>query len=110
MWWILLIILLLISLLFVWKMHPVRMIRFSKPTCKYCVDSQLEWDKFKSLAKLHNIETIDVDISDNTNHTKYWLSKYKIDSVPTVIKITTLWSYVYDGPRICGEYMKFAME
>lgn len=89
-----------------------QIVRFSRKTCKFCVESQPEWDAFKAdaLARKVDFEIIDVDIEDNSIHTREWLAKYKVDGVPKVIKITGWGTTEYNGPRTSLEYMKFMTE
>lgn len=111
MWWIVVIVGVLLFVYYKSKQRK-QIVRFSKPTCKYCVDSQAEWDAFKAqaLADKSDFEIVDVDISNNSIHTRNWLAKYKVESVPKVMKIGAWGSTEYEGPRISTAYMKFALE
>ena len=88
-----------------------QIVRFSRKTCKFCVESQPEWDAFKgmALADKVNFDIIDVDIENNSIHTRNWLAKYKVDGVPKVIKITGFGTTEYNGPRTSAAYMQFAL-
>ena len=110
MWAIVIILILLfIYVLFLLMLKKTQIIRFSKPTCKFCIESQPEWDAFKELAltKKLNIEIIDVDITNNSIHTRTWLAKYNVTTVPTIIKINMWGSYVYNGPLNRNDYLNF---
>jgi hypothetical protein len=87
-------------------------IRFYKPSCKYCVESQQEWDRFKKIvsATTQDIEIVDVNTENTDAHTKYWTTRYKINSVPYVVK-ETKWlgrSVEFNDSRTLVNYLTFA--
>lgn len=88
-----------------------QIVRFARKTCKFCVESQPEWDAFKAMAISNkaDFEIVDVDIENNSIHTRNWLAKYKVDGVPKVIKITGFGNSEYNGPRVSLAYMQFAL-
>ncbi len=112
MLWVLGIVGIIVLVYYIKSKQRVQIVRFSRPTCKFCVESQPEWDSFKAmaLADKATFEIVDVDISNNSIHTRNWLASYKVDGVPKVIKITPWKTIEYEGPRVSTAYMKFALE
>jgi glutaredoxin len=88
-------------------------VRYHRPSCKYCVESQQEWDLFKAKHAddliRSNVFIIDVDTSQDTEHTRYWCAKYNFQTVPTVVKLSKFSTKVFDKSRTCEEFYKFAM-
>lgn len=83
--------------------------RFYRPTCQYCVISQAEWNSFKNRCLFSMIRTKEVNLDDNSDYTKRLTKKFKVESVPTVIKIDADGALeVYDGPRTADAYMIWA--
>ncbi len=89
----------------------IRVVRFFRPTCKYCVESQKEWNAFKAHAAASdlNAEIIDVNLDNDDSVTRKWRNKYKVTGVPKVIKVSLWGSEEYTGPRTSSAYMNFAM-
>ncbi len=85
-------------------------VRFYKPSCRYCVESQKEWDEFKKIARnLNIVVVVDVNTEEDNEHTRYWTSRYTVNTVPHVLKIKWFgFSETYDGPRDRVDYVKFA--
>ncbi len=112
LWLLLLLVVLALIYYYIKSNQRTQIVRFYRDNCKYCVESQPEWDAFKAMALADKVEfdIVDVDIQNNSIHTRRWLDSYKIISVPTVLKITGWGSKEYDGPRISTAYMAFALE
>ncbi len=112
MLWVLVIIALIALVVYLKSKQRTRIVRFSRPTCKFCIESQPEWDAFKAMALADKVDfdIVDVDIQNNSIHTRNWLASYKVDSVPKVIKVTGWGSVEYNGPRVSTAYMAFALE
>lgn len=102
----------ILFVLYVKSTQRKQIVRFSRKTCKFCVDSQPEWDSFKTAAISNKVDfdIIDVDIENNSIHTRTWLSNYQVDSVPKIIKITGWGTTVFNGPNTGSAYMQFALE
>lgn len=85
-------------------------VRYSKPSCPYCVNSQDEWNKFKRKAFADKLQVtiVDVDLTQNTDLVKHWKGRFVPDSVPTVVKFRRDTKVVYDGVREHTAYMAFA--
>lgn len=108
MWWLLLIGVILLMCLLRSRQSTQRtqIVRFHKPGCKYCVYTQQEWNAFKAMAATAPVDFDVVDI--NANDRLDLIIKYKISSVPTVLRITPNDYKEYDGPRVRDAYMNFA--
>jgi len=101
---------LLVWLWYIKRNHRKVIVRFMRPTCKFCVESQAEWDAFKAQAEANNadFDVVEVNISDNSIHTRNWLARFQVDGVPKVIKVIGTKIEEYQGPRISTAYMQFA--
>ena len=76
--------------------------RFYSKTCGYCIDSQDEWDLFKSTMKdNYFIIIVDVDINDDSGKLA---DKYKINGVPQVLCKTYSKNHLYEGERTAVGY------
>ena len=86
-------------LVYVWltyyKLSGVYVVRYSRPDCPYCVSSQADWEKFKSLcsnlsaedkAKVPEVTCVDVNNGNDWSlDTQMWRMKYKPAAVPQII-------------------------
>lgn len=106
---VLMIILLVIRIQRHTKRLGVTVVRYSRPTCPYCVSSQAAWDQFKQENSVHNVaDVVDVNLDDKSEHTAEWLSKYRVNTVPTVIRIDGATITEHKGPRTADAYGRFA--
>lgn len=98
-------------LYFLYRMsHNVIVYRFYRPSCKYCVESQDEWMKFKMNEPLNlDYRIIDVNLDDKANQ-KLAL-RYNIATVPTVVRIdqNTGEYSVHTGVRSADNFKQFMM-
>ena len=84
-------------------------VRYYRPSCPACASSQKEWDLFKRNVD-DSVVVVEVNTEKDTAVNRKWNRYYKVNSVPTVIKVTK-WlnrSVEYDGPRDSRSYMNFA--
>lgn len=108
---VLVIVGIIVLVVYLQSKRQTQIVRFSRADCKFCIDSQSEWDAFKAAALADKVDfnIVDVDIKNNSVHTRNWLAAYKIDSVPTILKISGSSYKEYDGPRTSAAYMSFAL-
>jgi glutaredoxin len=102
----------LVSLYLLYRLifpKKTQIIRFYRPDCRFCVESQKEWDSFKALAAAEklDIEILDVNISSSSRDTKNLVKHYGVKTVPYVVKTTTFGSKTYNGPRVSSSYLEF---
>jgi len=99
----------LILLILIIRCHCVKVYRFYRPTCSYCVSSQAEWDSFKTSCLFKMIRPIDVNLDSGSESDILLSNKFKVETVPTVIKVDTDgYSEVYNGERTAVAYMAWA--
>jgi hypothetical protein len=81
-----------------YNLNGVYIVRYSRPDCPFCVESQAGWDEFKKnvenappeeLAKMTEpIHVLDIDTSETLSpDTLVWKSKYNPKTVPAIIAI-----------------------
>jgi hypothetical protein len=77
---------LIVGLVFVWvRCHSIKVYRFYRPTCGFCVSSQAEWDKFSSDCLLKMVRPININLDKPGNEN---LAKsFNVTGVPTIIKV-----------------------
>ena len=97
----------IIVLLVWWVMTRPRdptkyIVRYFRPSCRFCAESQKEWDDFKASAFASQlpIVIVDVDTSHDNAHVRKWKAKYYFNSVPTVVKIHNGVVTKYEGARV----------
>lgn len=100
----------IVAVLFMYvRCTSIKVYRFYRPTCPYCVSSQAEWDKFTSDSMFALIRpmNINLDKPDNATFAKH----FNVTTVPTVVKVRPDGSSeVYAGERVATAYMKWARE
>jgi glutaredoxin len=86
-------------------------VRYSRPTCRYCIESQGAWNGFVKTAQAHNlrIDIVEVNLSEDSEHTRKWAERYPVQSVPTVVKFGPENPVEYNGPRTTKAYLSFAI-
>ncbi len=82
--------------------------RFYRPSCRYCVESQPEWNKFKMhICNSMNIKIVEVNLDDGGPSISL-AKKFDVKSVPTVFKILPNGERVdHKGPRTMAGYISF---
>ena len=75
----------------------VKVYRFYRPTCPWCVKSQAEWDNFKSCTWFRMIKPIDVNLNEATADEKALADNFGVASVPSVLAVYP------DGTRVKHE-------
>ena len=89
------------------KLTAVKIIRFYRDTCPYCVRSQKEWNKFK-IYNAWNPFITPVSVDTDTEEGKKVMRQYGIKSVPTIIKMKNLALTRYEGDRTWKSISSFA--
>ena len=69
------------------RLHSVTVYRFYKPSCPHCVNSQAEWDNFKSKCMWKLIRPVDVNLENKGN--QKMAAKFQVKTVPKVVKVDT---------------------
>lgn len=85
----------------------LRVYRFYRPSCGYCVKSQPEWNKFKKICKFHMIDTVDINMSNSSLQEQALAKKYEVKSVPTVVAVKNGRVFYYNGDRSANSYMSW---
>ncbi len=100
--------LLMVVLFNVNKSNSTTVYRFYKHNCRFCVESQPDWDKFKAhIGKRMDLVIVDVDLDEGDTSLNL-AKKYNVTSVPTVFKILPNGTRVdHIGPRNMGGYISF---
>jgi glutaredoxin len=85
--------------------NSVKVYRFYRPTCRYCVESQTEWNTFKRDMQFKMVRCIEINLDDDVNTNKEMFSSYGGRGVPYVVAVDSSGKrYVYDGPRLATAY------
>lgn len=108
---LLVVILLVLAYLYVFMGDSNTIVyRFYRPTCKFCVESKPEWDKFKEhMVDVDGIVIKEVNLDEGGTATKL-AKKYDVSGVPTVFKINSDGTRVdHEGPRTFSSYMSFVI-
>jgi glutaredoxin len=104
-------VVLVLFLIYVWmtyyNLSGVHVVRYSRPDCPFCVESESDWKdvklSFESRSQVDKSETpvkfVDVNTSNDLSlDTQLWKSKYKPESVPQVIVVINDNIEEYKGP------------
>ena len=74
--------------------------RFYKPGCRFCQESQKEWDLFKSKCRFRGLKPIDINLEEKTPYNEALAKNFNVKSVPTIIKVSNSGEFSkYDGER-----------
>jgi len=92
-------VIVVLVIIFLYKNHSVKVYRFHRPTCPYCVRSQSEWDHFKRKCKTKLIDCKDINLNDGSHESMALAAEFNIKSVPTIIAIKDDRVYEYKGNR-----------
>lgn len=79
-------------LLLIWmwcQMSSVRVYRFYRPGCPWCVKSKDEWDKFKRQNILTGVKCVDVNLDNKESDSKVkkLADTFVVSKVPTVMAV-----------------------
>jgi hypothetical protein len=104
-------VLLILILWLFYKNKMVKVYRFYKTSCPYCVSSEEEWNKFKSLVRFDMVVPIDVDNSNTSPEHLEFARNFGVKGVPTIWKVCPDGKrYEYTGDRSALDIYKFATE
>lgn len=98
------VILLLIYILWRNICKPVYL--FYRDSCPYCVKIKPEWKRFEMNCMISMILPIRIDMTDPNN--QELVSKFNINSVPTIIKVENNIPFKYNGNRTAQDLYKWA--
>jgi uncharacterized protein YxeA len=84
----------------------VKIIRFYRDSCPYCVSSKPEWDKFKNSQYSNPLISV-YEINTETEDGKELMKQYNLSSVPNIILVDDVKIKVYSGDRSCEDLKKF---
>jgi hypothetical protein len=80
--------------------------RFYKPGCRYCQESQEQWDLFKKKCRFRGVKPIDVNLEEKNSTTEALANSYNVKSVPTIIKISNNGMVSkYNGDRTASDLL-----
>lgn len=98
----------LLTVWFIASMHNVKVYRFYRPSCPYCVNSQDEWDKFKRKCMFSMVKPVDVNMNEATDAQKKLAENFMVKSVPHVVAVyDDGLRFTYDGSRTADAYMNW---
>jgi len=98
-------VIVIILLYILWKKYGVKVYRFHRPTCPYCVQTQKAWDEFKWKSVGEFAWCCDVDVSDKGS--AELSKKFNVKSVPTIIAVKENKIYQYQGDRSCEDLVQW---
>jgi hypothetical protein len=74
--------------------------RFYKPGCRFCQESQEQWELFKKKCRFRGVKPIDVNLEERTPKNETLAKAFGVKSVPTIIKVSSSGTpSKYDGDR-----------
>jgi hypothetical protein len=77
--------------------------RFYMPGCRYCIDSQSEWNKFVVMSLVSPHRTSELNMKDPSNG--QLVSTFGVQGAPTVVKVHKGKYEIYQGDRTAQSYM-----
>lgn len=91
------------------KPNKWTIMRFYRPTCPACVNSQSEWDQFRYKHNLKGVFVTDVNVENPQPMHLELMRKFNIDGVPSVVAVDENGNYkIYQGMRTYGHYRRWA--
>jgi thioredoxin-related protein len=107
MWFYILLVLVLAW--WVYEHKFVKIIRFYRPNCRYCIESEDEWCKFKRWSYLTKYSCREVNLNNPSSCDVSLIRKYKVKSVPTIILVDCDGSSVkHEGNRDAVSLIRWA--
>ena len=89
--------------------YSIKVYRFHRPSCPYCVNSQAEWDKFRFYSMFSTTQTININLNEMEG--EKMARQYGVKTVPTVIGVTADgYMEKYDGERTANGYQQWVNE
>ena len=79
--------LVVVILLLLYHLVSVKVYRFHKPACPYCVSSQAAWDGFCSAMRFRLVRCIEIDLSTASPADAALADNLGASSVPTVVAV-----------------------
>lgn len=91
------------------KSNKWAILRFYRPTCPACVNSQSEWDQFKYKHNLKGVFVTDVNVENPQAMHLELMRKFNVDGVPTVVAVDDNGNYkIFQGMRTYDNYRRWA--
>ena len=97
---------LLLIFLFV-RVNSVKVYRFYRPGCSFCVRTQDEWNSFKYACMFKMIRPIDINMDSASDGEKALYAKFGGNGVPMIVKDTGSSIMIYAGDRTAISIMSW---
>lgn len=95
-------------MLYLVNVNSVKVYRFYRPGCPWCINSKEEWDKFKSFCMFKLIKPVDINLDEPSNCEEKIIDNFGIKSVPTVVAVYTDGRKInYSGERTAEGYLNW---
>jgi len=102
-------ILCLVIAWFLFRPYSIKVYRFHRPSCPYCVNSQAEWDKFQFYSMFSTTQTININLNEPQG--EQLARQFGVKTVPTVIGVTADgYMEMYEGERTANGYQQWVNE
>jgi hypothetical protein len=85
---IVVVLVMLTLLMFYIDAISTKVYRFYKPGCRFCQESQEEWEIFKKKCRFRGLKPIDVNLEEKTAKNEELAKSFNVKSVPTIIKVS----------------------
>lgn len=100
---------LVLVLLLVWyyvEVNSIKVYRFHRPNCPFCIDSQDAWNGFVARMRWRMVKPIAINLNKTTNKEVPLVSNYGVKSVPTVVAVLPDGrSFKHTGERTVENYV-----
>jgi glutaredoxin len=90
------------------SVNSVKIYRFHRPSCPWCVKSEPEWNKFKSKCMFKLIKPVDVNIGTadpSSEEMRIYNEQLGAPGVPTVVTNKNGSIQKYEGDRTANAYL-----
>lgn len=89
----------------------LKVYRFARPSCPYCVQSQDEWESFKRRCWFRLIKPVDINTEKISASEQQLRDYFNASSVPTIIFVQPSgYSKKYEGDRTANDILSKAEE
>lgn len=93
------------------SVYSVKVYRFYKPSCRYCVESEPEWKKFKDKCMFSTVSPIDIDMSKATVEQQKLFENMGGRTVPKVVAVySNGYRSEHVGERTAEGYLRWLSE
>ena len=102
-------VLIVIIVILILRLNAIRILRFFRNSCPFCVESMSEWKKFKWRNAWNPlIKCIDVDTENDKG--KELVNCYQIKGVPSIIKFDDNKMAKYNGDHFAVQLEKWVYD